>query len=195
MTQSPPLSQSQQTQITRVVIMAGQILQQHGAESKLIEQTSTRLGIAMGLDSTEMSISADAIVMTSLYQGRCITTTRRVLDKGINMHMVCEVQRITLMAERKVIELEEIGKRLQAIEPIKYNQLAGSLYDWPVLRKFFPFVWRGLGSVSGNLWRLGARHAGTATNGVVSPQSPDQFWADCICRHSRRLFRRAIRHR
>ncbi len=119
---SQSITQIQQTEITRIVALAAQLLQQHGAESKLIEQTSTRLGKAMGLDSSEMAISADAIVLTSLYQGRCITTTRRVLDHGINMHMVCEVQRIMLLAEGKMLDLEGIGIRLRNLTPIRYNR-------------------------------------------------------------------------
>ena len=48
------------------------------AESRIIEQTTVRLGMALGLESVEMAISSSAIVPTSLYQGSCVTTTRRV---------------------------------------------------------------------------------------------------------------------
>lgn len=122
MSRAKMLSEEDQTQLTRIIVAAAQLLQQHGAESKLIEETSSRLGYAMGLDSTEMSISADAIVMTTLYQGKCITTIRRVRDHGINMHMVCEIQRITLMAEQQCIGLQELAERLRSLTPFKYNR-------------------------------------------------------------------------
>ena len=44
------LSEEAQTEVTRVAVLAGQILHQHGAESRLIEQTTQRLGLALGAD-------------------------------------------------------------------------------------------------------------------------------------------------
>lgn len=119
---SPALSEKRQNQITRVIVKAAQILQQHGAESQLIEETTVRLGQALGLDSTEVALSANAIVLTSRFQGRCVTTTRRVVDRGINMHMVCEVQRITLLAEKQICHFEEVKQRLERLKPFKYNR-------------------------------------------------------------------------
>ena len=81
------LSREQQTEITRIIVKAGQMLAQFGAESRIIEQTTVRLGLALGLESVEMAISSSAIVLTSLYQGSCVTTTRRVREHGINMQV------------------------------------------------------------------------------------------------------------
>ncbi|WP_279505705.1 threonine/serine exporter family protein [Aeromonas veronii] len=63
------LSREQQTEITRIIVKVGQMLAQFGAESRIIEQTTVRLGMALGLESVEMAISSSAIVLTSLYQG------------------------------------------------------------------------------------------------------------------------------
>ena len=60
------LSREQQTEITRIIVKAGQMLAQFGAESRIIEQTTVRLGLALGLESVEMAISSSAIVLTSL---------------------------------------------------------------------------------------------------------------------------------
>lgn len=54
------LSREQQTEVTRILVKAGQMLAQFGAESRLIEQTTTRLGLALGLESVEMAISSSA---------------------------------------------------------------------------------------------------------------------------------------
>ena len=116
------ISEKRQNQITRVVIKAAMLLQQHGAESKLIEETTARLGKALGMDSTEIAISASAIVLTSRLQGRCVTTTRRVHDRGINMHMVCEVQRIVLLAEKQLCQYEEVRQRLDRLKPVRHNR-------------------------------------------------------------------------
>ncbi|MDM5092242.1 threonine/serine exporter family protein [Aeromonas rivipollensis] len=115
------LSREQQTEITRIIVKVGQLLAQHGAEGRIIEQTTVRLGLALGLESVEMAISASAIVLTSLYQGSCVTTTRRVRDQGINMQVVCEVQRICIMAEKELIGVREVRQRLDGIVPFHYH--------------------------------------------------------------------------
>jgi len=116
------LSKEAQTELTRVAVFAGQILHQHGAESRLIEQTTQRIGVALGADSVELSLSPDAIVITSLFNGNCITTTRRCYDRGINMHMVCEVLRICVMAEKQLLGVQEVKKRLKRLTPFKHNR-------------------------------------------------------------------------
>ena len=62
------LSREQQTEITRIIVKAGQMLAQFGAESRIIEQTTVRLGMALGLESVEMAISSSAIVLEKLKQ-------------------------------------------------------------------------------------------------------------------------------
>lgn len=116
------LSKEEQSELTRIAVLAGQILHQHGAESRLIEQTTQRLGVALGADNIELSVSPDAIVITSLIDGHCITTTRRCYDRGINMQMVCDVQRICVMAEKQLLDSAEVKKRLQRLTPFKYNR-------------------------------------------------------------------------
>lgn len=116
------LSNEAQSELTRIAVLAGQLLHQHGAESRLIEQTSQRLGLALGAESIELSVSPDAIVMTSLFAGYCVTTTRRCYDRGINMQMVCDVQRICVMAEKQLIDAKEVKKRLTRLTPLKYNR-------------------------------------------------------------------------
>lgn len=115
------LSREQQTEITRIIVKVGQMLAQFGAESRIIEQTTVRLGMALGLESVEMAISSSAIVLTSLYQGSCVTTTRRVREHGINMQVVCEIQRICIMAEKELIGAREVRQRLDAIVPFHYH--------------------------------------------------------------------------
>lgn len=116
------LSKDERSELTRVAVLAGQILHQHGAESRLVEQTTQRLGIALGATNIELLVSPDAIVMTSLFSDHCISTTRRCYDRGINMQMVCDVQRICVMAEKKLLDTKEVKKRLQRLTPFKYNR-------------------------------------------------------------------------
>jgi len=97
--------QSSQRTATRLCIQCGLFLLQHGAESALVEELSTRLGLALGMDSVESSISSNAIVLTTLKAGQCLTSTRKNQDRGINMHVVTEVQHIVIMAEHKLLDV------------------------------------------------------------------------------------------
>jgi len=118
------LSHEAQTELTRIAVKAGQILHQHGAESRLVEQTTQRIGVALGAQSIELSVSSDAIVITSLFDGNCVTTTRRCYDRGINMQMVCDVLRICIMLEKSLLDAEQVKERLTRLTPYKYNRWA-----------------------------------------------------------------------
>ncbi|MFB6435103.1 MAG: threonine/serine exporter ThrE family protein [Candidatus Malihini olakiniferum] len=110
----------QQREITRLCIQCALLLLQHGAESMLVEQLSSRLGLALGVDSVESSISANAIVLTTIMTGHCLTSTRKNVDHGINMHMVKEVQHVVIMAEHKLLDITGVEKRLTGIKPLRY---------------------------------------------------------------------------
>ena len=116
------LTHEEQNELTRIAVSAGQILLQHGAESRIVEQTTQRIGIALGADCIELSVSSDAIVITSRIKERCVTTTRRCYDRGINMHMVCEVMRICIMLEKQLLDGKQVKTRLARLVPYKYNR-------------------------------------------------------------------------
>ncbi|PSW00871.1 threonine/serine ThrE exporter family protein [Photobacterium lipolyticum] len=140
------LSEPEQREVSRLAVAAGQKLLQHGAESTLVMDVTTRLGVALGVESVEVSLSASSMVLTTLNHGRCITTARRCQDRGINMQVVTEIQRVCIMAERGVIDVDGVHQRLEQIKPLRYNRvlvivmiglscasfsrLAGG--DWPV---------------------------------------------------------------
>lgn len=112
--------QASQRTITRLCIQCGLLLLQHGAESALVEELSTRLGLALGVDSVESSISANAIVLTTIKDGECLTSTRKNSDRGINMHVVTEVQHIVIMTEHKLLDDEDVAKRFDHVKPLRY---------------------------------------------------------------------------
>ncbi|MGX2008746.1 threonine/serine ThrE exporter family protein, partial [Enterobacter asburiae] len=109
-----------QRTITRLCIQCGLFLLQHGAESALVEELSTRLGRALGMDSVESAISSNAIVLTTIKDGECLTSTRKNIDRGINMHVVTEVQHIVIMAEHKLLDYKDVEKRFTQIKPLRY---------------------------------------------------------------------------
>ncbi|KLV02444.1 membrane protein [Photobacterium aquae] len=146
-----PLTEPVQREISRLAASAGQRLLQHGAESTLVMDVTRRLGLALGADSVEVSLSASSMVITTLSSERCITTTRRCQDRGINMQVVTEIQRVCILAERGMLDIDGVHQRLEQIQPLRYNRwlvifmiglscacfsrLAGG--DWPVFALTF----------------------------------------------------------
>lgn len=111
-----------QREATRLCIKVAQLLLQHGAESSVVVQMSHRLGIALGMDSVECALTPNAIILTTLYHDHCITTARKNIDQGINMHVVTEVQRIVITAEHRIYDIHQVRKGLEKIKPFKYNR-------------------------------------------------------------------------
>lgn len=116
------IDECMQRDITRVCMKVAQLLLQYGSESAVIVQMVNRLGIALGVDSVECALTPNAIVLTTLYRNHCITTVRKNHDKGINMQVVTEVQRIVITAEHKIYDLQQVKEKLEHIKPLKYNR-------------------------------------------------------------------------
>lgn len=111
-----------QREISRLVAKAGQLLLQHGAESSLVADISRRLGIAVGADEVEVSLSASSLVITTMMNERCMTTARRAPDRGINMRAVTEIQRICIMSEKGLLDRHDAIKKLDQVSPDRYNR-------------------------------------------------------------------------
>ncbi|HAS6234504.1 TPA: threonine/serine exporter ThrE family protein [Vibrio vulnificus] len=113
---------STQRAISRLVAQAGQMLLAHGAESTLVGDIMRRIGIASGVSEVEVALSANALVVTTVMDGHCITTTRSCVDRGINMKVVTEIQRICIMMEKGVLDPMMAQKKLNNISPERYNR-------------------------------------------------------------------------
>jgi len=115
-----PIAEAEQREITRLCIHSGLLLMQHGAESALVENVMRRLGVALGVRSVEVAIMANAITVTTLSGGNSITTVRRIEDRGINMSVVTETQRMMLQTEAGELDLEQATQRLAQIHAYRY---------------------------------------------------------------------------
>ena len=114
------MEQEHQRAVTRACVQVALLLLQHGAESTVVVQMAQRLGVALGVESVECALTANAIVLTTLSDEHCITTTRKNSDKGINMQMVTDVQRIVIAVEHKLYDLEMAQQKLNRLKPLKY---------------------------------------------------------------------------
>ncbi|EJE8580262.1 threonine/serine exporter ThrE family protein [Vibrio vulnificus] len=113
---------STQRAISRLVAQAGQMLLAHGAESTLVGDIMRRIGIASGVSEVEVALSANALVVTTVMDGHCITTTRSCVDRGINMKAVTEIQRICIMMEKGMFDPMMAQRKLNNISPERYNR-------------------------------------------------------------------------
>nr|WP_255522924.1 threonine/serine exporter family protein [Neiella litorisoli] len=97
---------------------------QYGADSKLAETTIHRLCTALGADWADIAITANSLMLTTVYNKEFLTKVRRVVDRGINLKVVCDVAGLAEMVERGVADEYEVERRLRQLsdKPKKYNR-------------------------------------------------------------------------
>lgn len=113
---------AEQHQITVLCLHSAILLMQFSAESVLVESVSRRMGLALGADRVEIGLTANGITITTLYGHERDTTVRRNIDRGINMQVVTEVQRIMLRAESGELDVDGVSQALNAVNHERYNR-------------------------------------------------------------------------
>lgn len=116
------MEQDYQRKVTSLCAQAALLLLQHGAESAVVVQMAQRLGVALGAESVECALTANAVILTTLSQQHCVTTTRKNSDKGINMQIVTDVQRIVIAVEHQLYDLEMAQQKLDKLKRLKYDR-------------------------------------------------------------------------
>ncbi|MGQ0287118.1 threonine/serine ThrE exporter family protein [Pasteurellaceae bacterium 22721_9_1] len=111
-----------QREMTRLCMLVAQLLLQHGVESSVVVQSAVRLGKALGAENVQCGLTSSAIMITTIQNGHCITTIRQNADKGINMQVVTEVQRIVVAAEHRIYDMQLVREKLEKIKALKYNR-------------------------------------------------------------------------
>ena len=116
------MEQEYQRAVTRICVQTALLLLQHGAESAVVVQMAQRLGVPLGIESVECALTANAVLLTTLSKQHCITTIRKNVDKGINMQIVTDVQRIVIAVERRLYDLSMAQTKLDKLKPLRYNR-------------------------------------------------------------------------
>lgn len=122
MTESLLVASPEQREVTRLCVQVATLQLQHGLESAQVAQMTIRLGIALGMDSVECALTPNAVIVTTRIKGHCLTTSRNVSDKGLNMHVITEVQHIIIAAEHHIYDTQLVHQKLENIKPFKYNR-------------------------------------------------------------------------
>jgi uncharacterized membrane protein YjjP (DUF1212 family) len=113
---------SKQREVSRLIAQAGQMLLAHGAESTLVADIMRRIGIACKMDEVEVALTANSLVVTTVSNEHCITTARRCQDRGINMTVVINIQRICIMLEKGILDFSLAQQKLDRINPKRYDR-------------------------------------------------------------------------
>lgn len=117
---TPPLPPPQPIDLAPLCAETALRLLQHGAESALVESLARRIGLALGGERVEVALMANAVTVTVRISGRSKTTVRRNEDRGINMYLVMEVQRLVLEAEAGRLDRVQYRERLLGLTPVHH---------------------------------------------------------------------------
>lgn len=114
--------EDKQRLVSRLIAQSGQMLLSHGSQSAMAVDIMHRIGIASGADEVEVAISANAIVITTLFDNKCMTTTRQVSDKGINMQVLTQIQQVCILMESGSADYIDAQHKLDKVSPKRYNR-------------------------------------------------------------------------
>lgn len=115
-------SHAEQREISRIVAKAGYLLLKNGAETRVVVDIVERLGTALGVERVDINLTASGFVVTTRKDRHCITTSRSCAGYGIDMQVVTQIQHICLLAERKLLDTQQVCARLKQIQTYQYNR-------------------------------------------------------------------------
>jgi uncharacterized membrane protein YjjP (DUF1212 family) len=102
--------------------MVGKLLLENGAETALIRELVERTGKLMGMDSTDISISASSMVISVSKGEDWYTRASRCPERGVNMAVIMEVQQILVRHERGEGTKDDISEAIMSISDKRYNR-------------------------------------------------------------------------
>ncbi|MDO5651539.1 MAG: threonine/serine exporter ThrE family protein [Moraxella sp.] len=119
----PYMSHAEQQRITRLCVRCALLLMQYGAESTVVVDLTKRLGLALGVSGVECALSFNAVTLTTLYNGNCITTARNTMHQGINVGVLVQIQHIVMASEdnhHHASRLKDTETAFDTISPSTY---------------------------------------------------------------------------
>lgn len=102
-------------------LWAGQMLLQHGADSKRVEETVHRLGTGLGCDWMDILVSPNAIVASTINNHQFRTKVRRVPSLGVNMHIIAEISDLSYGVMRGQLDRFSLRRELMRIDRLAPN--------------------------------------------------------------------------
>ena len=118
------LSYRELRQVVELCLWAGQLLLQHGANSRRIEETIHRMGTGLGCDWLDILIGLNEISITASEGDEFRTKSRRVVRLGVNMGKLSAINDLSRLSANGELSIGEVAARLRRIEemPAFYNR-------------------------------------------------------------------------
>lgn len=128
-------SYSMQQRITRLCVRCALLFMQYGGESAVVVDLTKRLGVALGVDGVECGLSFNAVTLTTIWQGRCITTVRNTVHQGINVSILVQIQQIILQTESmrqqgvaSLAMIEQVEQSFDCLDRSTYSEMTMSIF-------------------------------------------------------------------
>jgi uncharacterized membrane protein YjjP (DUF1212 family) len=117
----PGLTRDALRDVNDLALWAGQMLLQNGAETARIEETVHRLGTALGCDWLDILVSPNGLLVTSNSGGEFRTRLRRVVQIGVNMAVLDEINTLSHRLESEHLTRFEVRAELERIDRMASN--------------------------------------------------------------------------
>lgn len=117
----PPMDTETLRDVISLSLWAGQMLLQHGADSKRVEETVHRLGTGLGCDWMDILVSPNAIVASTINNHQFRTKVRRVPSLGVNMHIIAAVSNLSYRVTRGELDRFGLRRELMYIDKLAPN--------------------------------------------------------------------------
>jgi uncharacterized membrane protein YjjP (DUF1212 family) len=110
------LSREEVRDAVDLLLWAGAILLQNGADTALVERTVSGIARGLGVDAIDVLVSPNGLVVTTTEGDDFRTKLRRVPELGVNMAKMAAVVEITPRVMRGELAIEELRRELVQIE-------------------------------------------------------------------------------
>lgn len=122
--EKPPLSRDVLRDVIDLTLWVGQLLLQHGAEAERVEETVHRFGTALGCDWIDILVSPNVIAITTTSGEEFRTKIRRVVNIGVNMHIISEINHLSRCVSAGKLDRFQVRAEIERIDtmPPQYNR-------------------------------------------------------------------------
>lgn len=119
-----PLRREELRDVVDLSLWTGQLLLQYGAEAAVVEETTHRIGTALGCDWEDILVSPNALIITTVSNNEFRTRVRRVSSLGVNFTVVSAISRLSRRVEAGELDRHQVRAELQRISktPHHYNR-------------------------------------------------------------------------
>jgi uncharacterized membrane protein YjjP (DUF1212 family) len=132
-------------EILNIAAEAGKIMLESGGETYRVEETMTRISLALGIIEAE-SYATPTILMLSLKDenGNFISTMKRIPRRTLNLDKITKINNLSRNIEKKHLNICDVVNELKTINSkTSYSNSVGILWSAIVAATFIPLFGGG----------------------------------------------------